>query len=102
MLWPMMWTGSPPNAARIFRPSIRDRRSTPAIGGTCETRTRLPAAAIDSGTPRKYFASVTGPEADLLEAEQAMRQDDRRGEPRAEGGEHVHGEVFRCGYAGGR
>ena len=52
-LCPMMWTGSSGKAAVICSPSLRARKSIPAIGWTLVTRIRLPEAQSHSGISRK-------------------------------------------------
>lgn len=61
MLWPIRWTRSPGKTDSICSPSRRDRRLMPAIGGTRDTITRLPAARNCSGMRLKYDDRVNRP-----------------------------------------
>ena len=87
MLWPIRWTGSSGKAPLdLLAASARARRFTPAIGGTRVTSTRLPAGAQEFGDAPEVGGQRQPAQADPVEAEEAMRQHDRRVESGASQG----------------
>ena len=78
MLWPMMWTGSSGKAVRIRSPSLLARNSTPAIGWTRVTSTRFPGGPEVIRDPAEIGGQGQRTQADPREAEEPVRQNDRR------------------------